>query len=498
MEKRLTLYFAAALLLFQAIAFAGCGNPEKPAGQIEEQASATETESQTDPHSDTEPAFKFEDYGGDTFTVFMRNSSASTYPALYIIGEDNGALCDEAALARNLQVEEKFNIHIGFIESEKVSSSIEKDIKSGDPGYDLLLDERISLAAKVTSGLLYDFNKLPTDYTRPWWDINCADGYSVNGKLFLMANDVSIARFSNAYILYFNKRIVTEFKLDEPYALEASGKWTLERFLNMVKGVSDIPADGSVGTYGMLSGVGGSNGTEMHLLTGCGIKYTALDSQKNRVIIVGEQLDRIGSVLDSVFTVMTDPNYSLKYKDASGKKPETLSNYSNYFDHARSLFAEGHFLFLHGSMGISSHFAEMKDDYGVIVNPKFNTDQDRYYHRIDPYANIFAIPNSTSVDMDRVALISDYWAYVSRSTVIPAYYEVTIKTKRVNDPTAPEMIDKVRETIMYEMSDVFKLEISDAIDTGYQHSSLVKVWDSYKKRVQFNLDRLNKQVGELE
>ncbi len=248
----------------------------------------------------------------------------------------------------------------------------------------------------------------------------------------------------------------------------------------------------------LVKGSGSSNGTEMQLLTACGVKFTALDSEKNRTVIVGDQLERIENIFDSVRTVISDPNVALKYKEASDMKPETLANYNNYFDHARSLFAEGHFLFLHGSMGISSQFSSMEDDYGVVVNPKYNADQDSCYHRIDPYANILALPNSPAVDMERVALVSDYWACVSRSTVIPAYYDITIKTKRVSDPTASEMMDKVRETIMYEMSDIFKLEISDALSLAYENDMLTRAWDSYKKKVQINLDRLNKQVGELE
>ncbi len=251
MKRKLSLFLAALMLLSYASVAAACGTPETPASETTLPAADSSTAPGPAEPAQTEPEFGFADYGGDTFTVYMRNSGAATYPALYIKGEDNGAICEEAALTRNLQIEEKFNLKFEFIESENVSSTLAADIKSGDPGYDMLVERRNSLAPKVTSGLMYDFNRLQVDFTRPWWDINCVDGYTVNGRLFLMANDVSIARFSNAYILYFNKRILTEYKLDDPYRLEAAGEWTLETFLKMVSGVSYVPADGSVGTYGL-------------------------------------------------------------------------------------------------------------------------------------------------------------------------------------------------------------------------------------------------------
>ena len=44
-------------------------------------------------------------------------------------------------------------------------------------------------------------------------------------------------------------------------------------------------------------------------------------------------------------------------------------------------------------------------------------------------------------DTERLGIVMEYWAYQSSRTVMPAYYEVVIKYRRVNDPDAHQMLD---------------------------------------------------------
>ncbi len=493
---KIRIRFAAAAVIAAALLASACAG--SPAGNDTEPVTSAEAPAGSETDVRTEPVFAARDYSGQTFTVYMRSSKATSYAANYMIGEDNGSLCDEAALSRNMMVEEKYGVKLEFREASSPLETLSADIKGGDPGYDLILERRNSMGPKVTSGLLADLAAMDIDFSRPWWDMNCVEGYSLGGRLFLIANDISVSRFSNSYFLYFNKQILENYRLDDPYGLEKAGNWTLENFLGLVQSVSNVPADGSIGTYGMLTATGPANGTHMHLLTGCGIRFTSVDAEGKREAAVGDQLEKIDGIFSSIRTVVSESESTLTFSKASDMDKENLSGYANIYDHARSLFASGHFLFLHGGMGISSQFSDMENDYGAIVNPKYNADQTRYYHKIDPYALIFGAPNSPSVDRERLAIVSDYWAYISRTTLIPAYYEVTIKTKRVSDPTASAMIDTVRETIMYEMADVFGISISDAMNTAYERNNLAKQWTSAERTARATLKSLNEKIAALD
>ena len=496
MKRIMSLFFACILILSTSV-LAACANES---GKNPETATSAVPASSdlSEETVETGPEFEFRDYGGETFTVYMRKHADISYSGKYLLVSGDGSVCDEAVEARNLQVEDKFNIQLEFIEHGNPMSTLGKDLQSGSVNYDLMLDCRNYMAPHTVSGVFADFNKMNIDFSNPWWDINCAEGFSIANRLFLMANDVSVSRFCDAFFLFFNKAIIENYHLDNPYDLESKNEWTLDKYLNLIKSVSDVHADGTLGTYGLLSAGGSANGSHMNMLTACGVALTGIGDQKQRVTIVNEQMEKINDIFDRMRDVINDKSISLKMSEASDKVPETLSNYRNYFDHARSLFADGHFLFLGGSMDDSSQFAEMQDDYGVIVNPKYNSDQDRYYHRNDPYSPIFTVPNSPSVDLERLALVTDYWAYVSMGTLIPQYYEITIKTKRVSDPTAPLMIDKVRESIMYEMADVFGIEISSTLDVAFASNAVTRAWEAFEKKIQKSLNEMNAKIAALD
>ena len=116
------------------------------------------------------------------------------------------------------------------------------------------------------------------------------------------------------------------------------------------------------------------------------------------------------------------------------------------------------------------------DGYGVIPNPKYDSDQPEYAHKIDKYSLIWAVPEATgTVDFERISLIMDYWAYQSSLTVMPAFYEITIKTKRVSDPIAPQMLDIVKDTICYELADLFGIKVADGLDKAYTTGSVTRI-----------------------
>ncbi len=495
MKKFLSLLFAGILIL-STVALAACGNDSGKNEETTAPVAATSTEPQetTDPG----PEFTFKDYGGESFTVYMRKHADISYSGKYLLAVEDGSVCDEAVISRNMQVEDKFNITLEFIESGGPMSTLGQDLQSGSVNYDIMLDCRNYMAPHSVSGVFADFNKMGIDFSNPWWDINCAEGFTIANRLFFMANDVSVSRFCDAFFLFFNKNIIKNYQLADPYELESNNEWILDNYISLIKGVSDVHADGTLGTYGLMSAGGSANGSHMNMLTACGITLTGLDAEKKRIVLVNEQMEKINDIFDKMRDVIMDKTVSLKMSEASDMKPETLANYRNYFDHARSLFAEGHFLFLGGSMDDSFQFAEMEQEYGVIVNPKYNKDQEQYYHRNDPYSPIFAVPNSPSVDLERLALVTDYWAYISRNELIPAYYDITIKSKRVSDSVAPLMIDKVRESIMYEMADVFGIEISSTLDVAFANNAVSRAWAAFETKVQRALNDMNAKIAALD
>ena len=186
---------------------------------------------------DTTPVFPEANYGGDSFVVISRSPSASSYPAFYIGTEEPTDVMSSAVYTRNTLTEEKYGIKIEQLVSDSIDSSIRNGISSGTMDFDVVLNQREKLAALATSGYLYDFNNLGIDFTNPWWDSNCAEGYEIDGKLFIMANDTSVSNLAGARFFFFNKNLIKNYQLTSPYTYIEENNWTLDNFLSLVNAV---------------------------------------------------------------------------------------------------------------------------------------------------------------------------------------------------------------------------------------------------------------------
>ena len=148
-------------------------------------------------------------------------------------------------------------------------------------------------------------------------------------------------------------------------------------------------------------------------------------------------------------------------------------------------------------MDISHQFRDMTSDYGVAPNPKYDTAQTEYYHKMDRFSLIWAIPKC-SMDYDRLGIIFEYWAYESSKTVMPAFYEITIKTKRVPDEKASAMIDVIKDSIRYDLTEIYNGEVPPVVYKGYATGNFASAWKAGERVIQRKLDSIYKDISELE
>ena len=471
MKKTVSLIFVL-LLVFSVLA-TSCAEKKQGDDTTAPVTTAAAAPDSTEP-AETEPQFVFKNYGGATFTVYMRSETSGSYPGRYIDTEEVSEHISSEVYRRNSIIEQAFGVDIQTIQVSDPYKTVVTDISGGTVEYDLLLDRRVNLAGLAKQGALHDLNEMGWDYSKPWWDSKSAEQYEIGGKLYVVSNDVSVANLSGARFFYFNKKMVDDRKLYDPYELAGKNEWVLDKFLEMVSCVENTEPEGTLGIYGLLMETGASNGNYIHLLTGCGVRQTTWVDGK-LVTAFETELEKIQNVFDKVKPVFENPALTLTYDQA--EKIDSSGTFPNKYDRGRSRFAQGHFLFVQNGMGVAAQFADMEGDgYGVIPNPKYDSDQPEYAHKIDKYSLIWAVPEATgTVDFERVSLIMDYWAYQSSLTVMPAFYEITIKTKRVSDPIAPQMLDIVKDTICYELADLFGIKVADGLDKAYTTGSVTRI-----------------------
>ena len=488
----------ACLMIFMTCTLVSCSEPD--AGN-DEQTTGAPSQVLTDPpvdetEEDTTPVFPEANYAKETFTVISRSPTASSYPAFYIGTEEPTDVMTSAVYTRNVNTEEKYGIVIEQMVADKISTSVQNGVDSGILDFDVILNQRNSLADLAMSGYLYDFNALGIDFSNPWWDANCARDYEIDGKLFIMANDISVSNLAGARFFFFNKNLVKDYQLTSPHTFIQEDNWTLESFLTLVDSVYADDGDGvrtGADVYGLLMETGASNGNAMHMLVGCGIKFSQVnDDGKLEIDLDIEKIDKIFSSLSAVFNGQS----CLTYSDASDG--EDVSEFGNKFNFGRNLFAQDHFLFVQANMGVSNQMSEMTGDgYGIAPNPKFSKDQETYYHKMDKLSNIWGVPNSNVLDYGMITNVMDYWAYESSRTVMPAYYDVTIKTRRINDPYDTTMLDLIKSTICYDISEVFGIDVTSALWNGYSTGTLASTWSGQSKAILKQLTTFNSDIEKL-
>ena len=117
---------------------------------------------------------------------------------------------------------------------------------------------------------------------------------------------------------------------------------------------------------------------------------------------------------------------------------------------------------------MTQELIDMEDYYGVVPNPKYTSAQTEYYHYIDGCAPMFAILKQAK-DIDMVGTILEYMAYESENLLLPAFYEQTIKTKRMSDLEGRDeaMLDIIRDSVHYNWTGLYYQSIKNAEGEGW-------------------------------
>ncbi len=494
---RLTAFILICLMLLSTCALISCADTDEENDQTTVEPIIGDTEPGTaEVEEDTSPVFPEANYGGESFVIISRSPTASSYPAFYIGTEEPTDVMSSAVYTRNANTENKYGIVIEQVVSDNISTTVQNSVDSGIMDFDVILNQRSSLASLATNGYLYNFNDLKIDYSNPWWDSNCAEGYEIDGKLYIMANDTSVSNLAGARFFYFNKNLIKEYQLTSPHTYIDENNWTLENFLDLVSSVYKDDGDGErtgSDVYGLLMETGATNGNAIHMLVGCGVQFSSKDADGMLAVDLDvEKVDTVFSMLSDVFKGES----CITYSDASSGAD--YSDFGNIYTYGRNLFAQDHFLFVQSSMGTSQQMSDMEGDgYGIAPNPKYSVDQETYYHKMDKLSNIWGIPNSAQLDFDMIANVMDYWAYESSRTVMPAYYEITIKTRRINDPKDSVMLDLIKSTIFYDVSEVFGIDVTSALWAGYSNNSFSSAWASQSKAVSRQIKTFNDSIKAL-
>lgn len=380
----------------------------------------TDTNAATDTAVVTEAAAKPEipsaDYGGKE--VKLQGFQVYYAPPLYA-EEENGDAYNDVLYQRIAKTEEYLNIDLTFDDSigvGDVATVVQNSVAAADDAIQLVLSHDMTGNSKLVSqNLCYDMMAIESiDLNRDYWKLSAYDMLAVNGHIYLTKPAFIIPSVG---CFTFNKAMLAEYDIEEPYQDVIDGKWTLDKMAEMSKIVTkDLNGDGTMDandTYGFVCGA---------------------DWQLNAFIFsLGSSvtdLDDNGKIVLSLDTPHSAEVYTALH--------EFFNNSGDAWFGGGVDMKSGRCLFAQTTTKALDNLRDCEVEYGVVPYPKWDEAQERY-NGYD-ISSFISIPSSVS-DPEMVGQTLEMLNFYSRELVLPTYYDISLNTKSVRDEESIQMLD---------------------------------------------------------
>ncbi len=373
--------------------------------------------------------------------VFKILSPVHDWAIVEMTCEDiTGDQIKDAICERQARVEERLNCKIEeTVLGSNYADRIRTVAKGGsEDAFDLAQMTTYDAYALFLEGYLADMAKIDSmNLENPWWEKRFNDEVNLAGRRYIAFGNESLIFYSSFYLFVFNKEMVVNYSLDDPYELVASKQWTWDKAYEMMKVVADDGQDGSCdpGTDDVLGIVGHVNHSR-NLIFSSGISICQRDDE-NMLTYDGLSQNYIDAFAKFTRYFITDSAAAIsgcshnKYAGYTGQ-----SGLKNYI----SVFVEGKSLFLTTGTNEIITIRESPTEYGIVVVPMYSADQESYVTPVYSAAEGIVIPEAT-LDTERSGLFAEAMGAYSYRNIIDKHINVVLHYRVANDPTAIEMIN---------------------------------------------------------
>ena len=165
----------------------------------------------------------------------------------------------------------------------------------------------------------------------------------------------------------------------------------------------------------------------------------------------------------------------------------------------QKIFQEDRALIFAHDLRTSAKLRDMETDYGIVPYPKYDAQQEKYYSTATDIFSLMLFPSTVS-DLDFVGCVTEAMCAVSSAKVIPAYYDIALKDKYNRDVQSAEMLDIIRDSLIFDVGYLNSFALSTA---GHLFGQLVREGrtdfaSAYAKNEKVYLKKLEKMLEAYE
>ena len=414
-------------LLLAAMILTSCG--AESGGNVTENSSENETTNEPEVTT-AEAVIPERDFNGYNFNILNGNVYSWFTVSNVTTEEENGDTMNDAIYQRNRKVEERYKITITETPTSAAQSDYLKSVQAGDNAFDVALLRMEWALPVVLQNAAVNWADIPhLELDREWWVKGSLTSMSLMNNIYYGVSLFDTTHFDSVRVFYFNKQMIDDFKLESPYDLVESGKWTLNKFHEMGMAVaSDLNGDGKWDENDRYGFGGTPNITGNTLMCGVG---AILSIGKDKDDVPFFDLDKESSIerLTAVSKIMgTDDGFVCR---------------ENYGD----VFKSGNILFSNELIYGAVQMRDSETDFGIIPAPKWDEDQEEYIN-LGGSPFFMTVP-TTSEDLDRTGAIMEALAYDSMGLIDKAMYDIVLKGKSSRDDESIGMLDLIFSTLHY-------------------------------------------------
>ena len=426
------------------------------------------------------------DFGGDEVCFLLVKESRDYYTSFEIYAEEQtGGLINDSVYSRNIVIEDLLNIKITGTWSLTAYADAGKALTADETTYDVVMTYMHDTISLAQQGFMMDLLALKyLDLEQPWWDQRANDNLMINGKLFLTTGDLSILDKDCTMAIFFNKKMINDYELENPYQLVFDNKWTIDKVFEMGEAVTeDVNGDGKFNAEDQWGLTMASNAPHS-MFFGAGERIAKNVNDELQIVMYNP---RSADVLDKIFRHVENP---LIYTNRIGDTSYATVN---------KMFLEGRAMIVTYAV-VSYSDIKVRDaefEFGILPYPLYEETQDDYNNFIST-----SLVASTSVpyncrNADMVGAALEAMAYYSTDTLKVAYYETALKTRYARDNESGEMLDIIFATRVYDMGYIYNWGgIGNLIENMYtsRRNTFVSEYQKIEEKV---LTDMQKTISEF-
>ncbi len=454
-KKSIIALLVAAMLL---PSLASCGEAETAETQSTADTAASETVKETtaeESRNAISDDLENTDFGGRTFIFLGYASDAnpnSFFKGFVVADELTGEIVNDAVYSRNLAIDERFNTKIHYEAPGTVytdtSNLIKKSITAGDSdAFHLISYHVVENSGLAMQGYYMNWYDIPhVNFDKPWWSNSTVNDLTVNDICYLAVGDAAVSSISQTYCMLVNKNKLENYEVPNVYETVREGKWTIDYLREISTGMSqDVDGDGVMGeddVYGFASNA--YSNLNAYLWAFDHQIFQRNDAGELEFAYYSEKLVNIFDKLYSVFVETPDVYCPTKTSTSIG-----------LHDLAMEMFKNSDCVFVNGLLSQTvTYLVEFEDVYGILPYPKFDENQANYKTMVDGNHEAMAI-GKNAVDLDFIGTITEVLCAESFKQILPAYYDVCLKSRYADSPDDAEMIQLCVDTRVFDMGYVY-------------------------------------------